>query len=134
MTTKIEYTPLSGGLDLVSGAMNVKAGRMAECLNFEQVFGRQGYRRIDGYERFDGRPEPHKARYSVVTFKLGTAAIATGNTVTSGAASAAVLQVNLLSGSWGAGTAAGELVVSMTAGSFANGNVMTARLALLASA
>ena len=38
MTTKIEYTPLSGGLDLVSGAMNVKAGRMAECLNFEQVF------------------------------------------------------------------------------------------------
>ena len=125
MTTKIEYTPLSGGLDLVSGAMNVKAGRMAECLNFEQVFGRQGYRRIDGYERFDGRPEPHKARYSVVTFKLGTAAIATGNIATSGAASCLVLQVNLLSGSWGAGTAAGELVVSMTAGSFANGNVLS---------
>ena len=49
MTTKVDYTQLSGGLDLVSDAMTVRHGRMAECLNFEQVFGKQGYRRIDGY-------------------------------------------------------------------------------------
>lgn len=118
MSTKVEYTPLSGGLDLISGALNVKPGRMSECLNFEQVFGRQGYQRIDGYERFDGRAEPHKASYAVLRFKAGSAAIAPGDVVLGAGASGEVLLVELESGSWGGGDAAGRLVLILPAGAF----------------
>jgi hypothetical protein len=89
----VDYTPLSGGLDLVSGALNVRPGRMSECLNFEQVFGKQGYKRIDGYERFDGRPEPHKAVYSIQNIKTVVTPIAVGQTVTGTTANAQVLAV-----------------------------------------
>ena len=40
-----------------------------------------GYRRINGYERFDGRSEPHAAVYYRLEFDTGTAAISAGNTV-----------------------------------------------------
>ena len=63
---KVDYTLMSGGLDLVSGSVGVQPGSVAEALNFEQVFGKVGYRRVDGYERFDGRPQPHLAHYYVL--------------------------------------------------------------------
>lgn len=104
-------------MDIVSGALNVRPGRLSECLNFEQVFGKQGYRRIDGYERFDGRPEPHKATYYVMEFDSGSVEIESGDIVTGAAASAEVLAVELVSGAWD-GSAAGRLIVLMPAGTF----------------
>lgn len=124
MSTKIEYTPLSGGLDMVSGALNVRPGRMSECLNFEQAFGKQGYRRIDGYERFDGRAEPHKASYSVLRFDAGTVAIAPGNIVAGATASAEVLLVELESGGWATGDAAGRLIVILPIGVFVDNEAL----------
>lgn len=115
--TKVDYTPLTGGLDLVSGALNVKPGRVSECLNFEQVFGKQGYRRIDGYERFDGQAEPHKATYYVMAFDAGAVEIAAGDIVAGASASAEVLAVELASGAWD-GTAAGRLIVHLPTGTF----------------
>lgn len=115
--TKIDYTALSGGLDLVSGALNVASGRLLECLNFEQVFGKHGYRRIDGYERFDGRAEPHQARYYLLEFSGGVVEIGPGDVVSGADASAEVIAVDLQAGAWD-GTAVGRLVLILPLGTF----------------
>ncbi|UOF76790.1 phage stabilization protein [Caudoviricetes sp.] len=111
MSIKIDYTPLSGGLDLNSSALQVRPGRLIFCENFEEIFGNNGYHRIAGYERFDGQPEPHSATYYVLDFTSGTAAIAVGNTVTGTVAGAKVLAVEITSGSWAGGDAAGRLIL-----------------------
>lgn len=120
MSTKVEYTPLSGGLDLISGALSVRPGRLSECLNFEQVFGKQGYRRIEGYERFDGRAEPHKATYHVLRFEDGSVEIAPGAVVEGASATAEVVAVEVQSGAWD-GSAAGRLIVVLPSGAFVAG-------------
>lgn len=47
---------LRGGLNLVSPPLAVPAGQCTAALNYEPEV--QGYRRIGGYERFDGRTRP----------------------------------------------------------------------------
>ncbi|MCL7941218.1 hypothetical protein M8009_13070 [Halomonas sp. ATCH28] len=55
---RANYFPLRGGLDLVTPLGQVDPGRASDMRNFEvSVTG--AYRRIDGYERFDGQPAPH---------------------------------------------------------------------------
>jgi hypothetical protein len=49
---------LQGGLDLVTPAIAVPPGKAIAALNYEPDV--TGYRRIGGYERYDGRPSPHK--------------------------------------------------------------------------
>lgn len=115
---------MTGGLDLVSGSVGVGAGRVASSVNFEQVFGKVGYRRIDGYERFDGRPQPHLATYYVQEFKQGSVQINPGDPITGTTAAATVLAVVLESGTWGAGTAAGVLYVVLTAGDWVAGQAI----------
>ena len=51
----ISSIALSGGVDLMSVKPAAKAGTLRDCLNFE-VGTRDGYTRIDGIARFDGRP------------------------------------------------------------------------------
>ena len=118
--TKVDYASLSGGLDLVSGAMSVRPGRMLGGVNFEQVFGKIGYRRIDGYERFDGHPEPSKARYYILGFKEGTAPIPTGVILDGFSGNGEIVKVVLESGDWNAGDAAGFLVLTLVTGEFNN--------------
>lgn len=48
---------LEGGLDLETPALTVRPGRMLACKNHE-VDTLGGYTRIEGYERYDGQPEP----------------------------------------------------------------------------
>jgi hypothetical protein len=52
---------LQGGLDLETPALTVEPGRMLACKNFE-VNTLGGYTRIEGYERYDGQPEPSATR------------------------------------------------------------------------
>ena len=52
---------LSGGLDLATPSIAVKPGKAIACLNYEPQI--DGYARIKGYERFDGRPSPSDAVY-----------------------------------------------------------------------
>lgn len=113
---KIDYTVLEGGLDLDSSAMSVKPGRMLLCQNFEQVFGKQGYRKIDGYERVDGRPSPSSATYYIQPFDQGSAIINVGDTVTGASASAKVLAVEV-TGAWD-GSASGRLILGSLSGTF----------------
>jgi hypothetical protein len=58
--------PLRGGLDLETPTLSLKPGFLADVINFECAT-RGGYRRIDGYERFDGRPSPTSAIYATLT-------------------------------------------------------------------
>ncbi len=80
------YYPLGGGLDQVTPAIAINPGRVIDSQNYEPAIG-GGYRRIDGYERFDGRASPTAADYWVINATI-TGALAVGNTVT-GATSAA---------------------------------------------
>ena len=66
--------PLQGGMDLVTPPVQIPAGKAIGGANYEPDV--KGYRRIGGYERFDGRPKPSQARYWMLAFGAGTAAIA----------------------------------------------------------
>lgn len=60
------YFACEGGLDLVTPAMTVQPGRTFDSLNYEPEMS-GGYRRIDGYERFNGEPSPtDTAKYVVL--------------------------------------------------------------------
>jgi hypothetical protein len=59
-TTLSKYYPFNGGLDLVTPALSVDPGFSLAMVNFETWFN-GGYRRIDGYERFDGHAKPSAA-------------------------------------------------------------------------
>lgn len=48
---------LRGGLDYSSSALEAPPGSLSECLNFETV-DYTGYKRIDGFERYDGLTSP----------------------------------------------------------------------------
>jgi hypothetical protein len=53
---------LTGGLDLVSPKINVPKGSLLDCSNRE-IIDRIGYKRIDGFEPFDGRVNPAQTEY-----------------------------------------------------------------------
>jgi hypothetical protein len=63
MTQQSAFFPLVGGLDEVTQAISVPSGRAINARNYEPVS--QGYGRIDGYERFDGRTGPTAAAASL---------------------------------------------------------------------
>jgi len=81
-TTRTQYYALAGGLDIVSPALTLDPGRALAMVNFEPWY-EGGYRRIPGYERFDGQPKPSDASY--VGFEctdITTPLLAIGDTVT----------------------------------------------------
>lgn len=65
------YDPvqMGGGLDQVTSAYQLSPGALRECLNFA-CRPQGGYYRIPGYERFDGRPMPHRAEFVPVAVTL----------------------------------------------------------------
>lgn len=80
MTTRTKQYSLGGGLDVVTPALSVNPGRALAMVNYEPWFN-GGYRRIDGFERFDGRPRPSDARFTA--FEIDTlVGINEGDTLT----------------------------------------------------
>jgi hypothetical protein len=61
--TKTQYYALEGGLDVVTPALSIKPGYALSMVNYEPWY-QGGYRRIPGYERFDGRPKPSEAEFT----------------------------------------------------------------------
>ena len=118
--TQLKYIAFGGGLNLIDSQVTMPDGMLTECQNFEQIFGQQGYSRIGGYERYDGRPEPHSATYSVQEFDGGTIAINVGDIVTGPSATGDVLAVEVETGTWGGGNAAGRLILGNVTGAWAN--------------
>jgi len=109
----------SGGLDLVSAALAVPASRVIAGMNYEPLA--EGYGRVDGYERFDGRGAPSEASFWLLPFDNGTIAINSGADilgVTSGATARVILEPVDFTGSWAHGSAAGTLVLANVVGTF----------------
>jgi hypothetical protein len=122
MTIKTQHYPLGGGVDMVTAAIAVKSGRARQSVNYEPL--EQGYQRVDGFERFDGRPKPSKAAYWILDFDAGTDAISEGDIVTGADSSAtgeALIDQVIESGSLVGNDAAGYLVlVNVSSTSFNN--------------
>ena len=59
MTQQAQYFPLGGGLDQVSAKISMPPGAAVSGVNLEPM--PYGYRRMDGFERFDGHPKPSQA-------------------------------------------------------------------------
>lgn len=116
-----DYVALGGGLDQSSSALTIKPGRVVQAQNWEEVFGKQGYSTVRGYERFDGRARPSEAGYTVVRFDAGSAAVDQGDTVTNaGAATGIAVSQTIESGSLAGGDAAGYLIVCEVSGSWSD--------------
>jgi hypothetical protein len=116
-----QFYSLGGGLDLVSPPLSVTPGRMIAGFNYEPTL--RGYRRCDGYERFDGHTKPSSATYYTLNFDAGSGAIVEGDVVTggtSGATGIALVDAVLLTGSYGDGDAVGYIVLTAVAGTFVN--------------
>ena len=117
MTQRTYSFPLTGGLDLVTPAAVIKPGRVIAGKNYEP-HDEGGYRRLQGYERFDGQPKPSDASYWILNYDAGSgAAIVATDTVTGATSSAAgvVMSVVLESGTWGV-DAVGYLVLTDVTG------------------
>lgn len=77
---------MNGGLDLVTPTLSLPPGVARDALNFEaSITG--GYTRIAGYERYDGRPNPSDALYSIITVNL-SATVNVGDTIVGGTSAA----------------------------------------------
>lgn len=106
---------MKGGLNQVSPALTIAPGMAVDCVNFEpSIYG--GYKRIGGYERFDGRTAPSDSDYYIAVVVLNApASVAVGNTITgaTSGATAVVLAVNGIT----------ELVITRVTGSFVAENI-----------
>lgn len=77
---KPDYIRMVGGLDQVTAPLQRKSGTARVSQNFEaEQLG--GYRRIAGYERFDGQAKPSSASYTILAANI-TGSPAVGNTLT----------------------------------------------------
>ena len=79
---RYELIRLAGGLDQVTPTLSLSPGVARRAANFEcSING--GYSRIGGYERFDGRPAPSSALYTLLNVTF-TGSIANGTDLTGG--------------------------------------------------
>ncbi len=122
---KTQYYPFKGGLNTEDPALSLPNGELIDVMNYEPVT-RGGYRRIDGYERFDGRLLASQAVYHTVDFDAGEHEPQIGETL-QGATSTAlgvVLAVVVDSGDWSTNDAAGYLTLWVMSGSFVDNEVL----------
>lgn len=113
--TKSQYYALVGGLDLESAALSKPAGLVIAAQNYEQS-ALQGYERVGGFERFDGRSRPSDAGYVVLGQGSAWSGVVVGNTVnglTSGA-TGKVIQIRNST----------QLVLTRVTGSFTSGETI----------
>lgn len=116
-TTRTKYFPLGGGLDITTPALSVDPGHALTMVNFEPWF-QGGYRRVDGYERFDGRSKPSDATFMGFDVSSVTGLVA-GTTIVTGGTSGATGVV--------IGIDSTELMIGVTkvSGTFVNGETLT---------
>lgn len=135
MTQKTFNFPLGGGLDLTTPPAAIPPGRVLSANNYEPD-DEGGYRRIAGYERFDGRPSPSEASYWFIYFDQGTGTEPVAGDIVTGLTStdtAEVLFVVTNSGTWGV-DAAGWLVVLNATGLYSDNETLQVSAATIAIA
>lgn len=77
---KTHYVPFVGGMDQVTPPIEVAPGALSDSINFD-VGTNGGYRRIDGYEKYDGSPPPGSFGYWGIAV-AATASMPLGRTFT----------------------------------------------------
>lgn len=112
---KAEYTAFNGGLDTTTPPLNLPPGFCRRAQNYEQDLN-GGYRRIDGYERFDGRTKPSDAQYSILTCTL-SGSVLVGDTVTDDATTSTAKVIAITSG---------QLILTKVVGAWPAGNLKKA--------
>lgn len=124
---KVKTIALGGGLDLVTPPSKIPAGRLIGVNNYEP--GDQGgYRRIAGFERFNGLPSPSDASYWVLNFDAGDIVEPEVTGICTGATSGAMGEVGLVSltsGTWAGGTAVGFVVLFDVTGDFIDNETLS---------
>jgi hypothetical protein len=111
---------LKGGLNLVDAAIAIPEGMALAATNYE-LLSRDGYHRVDGYERFDGQAKPSDASYWILNYTDATGAIEVNGIVTgaiSGAAAKILLDVP-------SGGDAGYLVLTTLTGVFVDDEALS---------
>jgi hypothetical protein len=117
VTQQTSFFGLGGGMDLITPAVQLPPGRVIAALNYEPIGA--GYRRLRGFERFDGQAAPSDVTgYSVLHFTSGDTDL---SSVVAGAflwgagtswRGRAIAAPVITSGSAAAGTAVGYIGVS----------------------
>jgi hypothetical protein len=116
---KNKLVRMRGGLDLITPHIEMPDGHVVASTNYEPEV--RGYKRIGGFERFDGQPSPSEAAYYRLDFDAGTTAISTDDIVigaTSGATGTAVADAVVVSGSWDGNDAAGFIPLVDVTGTY----------------
>jgi len=114
---KHDWVELKGGWDQVTPRLSLPAGWLRDVNNFECA-PTGGYTRIPGYERFDGRPKPSAATYTLVQVVTFVNEPALGDVVTqagSGATGVVIVVVG----------ASNYFIVTKVTGVFDDSNVIT---------
>lgn len=75
-----------GGLNQTTPKWQVDPGRLVLAKNFEEPI-EGGYKDIEGYERFDGRPSPSAAQYGILDVTI-SGEFSVGDTITGGTSGA----------------------------------------------
>ena len=125
MTQKTFNFPLGGGLDLTTPPAAIHPGRVLSANNYEPD-DEGGYRRISGYERFDGQPSPTDASYWFIYYDQGTGTEPVAGNIVTGLTSldtGEVLFVVTNTGTWGV-DAAGWIVVVNATGLFSDNETL----------
>lgn len=114
--TLSQYFPLVGGLDVESAQLSRKPGLVMGGVNYESS-PENGYERVGGFERLDGRARPSDATFAVLQAATAWSGVAVNDTVT-GATSGATAKVIALVGTT-------QLVTTRQTGTFTAGENLT---------
>ena len=120
---RIKYFPFMGGEVLTDPALSQPPGSLLYGKNYE-VYPEGGYRRIDGFERFDGRTKPSESLYWILEFETGSTASVDTDVITgatSGATAELIADAVVESGSYAGGDAVGYMAVALLTGTFTVG-------------
>ncbi len=112
-------------MDVSTSPLLMPPGRLMAAMNYEPV--QEGYRRLDGIERYDGNSPPSSARFWTLPFRNGVMAPAVGQIVTgnmSHATGTIMALAHLDEGLWNNSSAAGHLALRDVAGSFTEGEYL----------
>jgi hypothetical protein len=112
------YFPLGGGLDVVTPIVQIPDGKMIAGDNYEPWIN-GGYRRIAGFERYDGRIAPSDATYRWATLEDATG-LTVGTTIMGDTSGATAIVVAI-----GEGDYANEIAITKITGTFQAEDVNT---------
>jgi len=120
---RAKYFPFEGGEILTDPALSQPPGSLLYGKNYE-VYPEGGYRRIDGYERFDGKVKPSDSLYWTIDFQTGAGDVVDTDIIggaSSGAIGEVVAAPVIQSGTISGGDAVGYYVLALVEGVFTVG-------------